>query len=68
MIIRLQIRVEGIVQGVGFHPFVYALATRLSLCGCVSNDSQGVIIAAEGERNNVEQFWWPWSRKPHRWR
>ena len=32
---RLQIRVEGIVQGVGLGPFVYALATRLSVGGCV---------------------------------
>ena len=38
---RLRIRVEGIVQGVGFRPFVYALATRLHVGGCVSNDSQG---------------------------
>jgi hydrogenase maturation protein HypF len=56
MIIRLQIRVEGIVQGVGFRPFVYALATRLCLCGGVSNDSLGVSIAAEGERDQVERF------------
>jgi hydrogenase maturation protein HypF len=53
---RLRIRVEGIVQGVGFRPCVYALATRLSLGGCVSNDSQGVLIEAEGEWDNVERF------------
>ena len=53
---RLWIRVEGIVQGVGFRPCVYALATRLSLGGCVSNDSQGVLIEAEGERDNVDRF------------
>jgi len=56
MIVRRQIRVEGIVQGVGYRPFVYALATRLSVSGCVSNDSQGVSIEAEGERDNVDQF------------
>ena len=53
---RLQIRVEGIVQGVGFRPFVYALATRLSLGGYVSNDSQGVCIEAEGEQDNIQRF------------
>src|SRR6266700_2975315 len=53
---RLQIRVEGMVQGVGFRPCVYALATRLSIGGCVSNDSQGVLIEAEGERDNIDRF------------
>ena len=53
---RLRIRVESIVQGVGFRPCVYALATRRSLGGCVANDSQGVHIEAEGERDNVERF------------
>ena len=53
---RLRIRVEGIVQGVGFRPCVYALATRLSLGGCVSNDSQGVLIEAEGEWDNVDRL------------
>src|SRR5437764_5161651 len=53
---RLRIGVEGIVQGVGFRPCVYALATRLRLGGCVSNDSQGVCIEAEGERDNVDWF------------
>jgi hydrogenase maturation protein HypF len=45
---RLRIRVAGIVQGVGFRPCVYALVTRLRIGGCVSNDSQGVLIEAEG--------------------
>jgi len=53
---RLRIRVESIVQGVGLRPCVYALATRRSLGGCVANDSQGVHIEAEGERDNVERF------------
>ena len=56
MTIRLAVRVEGIVQGVGFRPFVYALATRLGLGGSVSNDSQGVHIELEGSRNHVNQF------------
>ena len=55
-IVRASVRVEGVVQGVGFRPFVYALATRLSVSGCVSNDSQGVRIEAEGEWDNVGRF------------
>jgi hydrogenase maturation protein HypF len=53
---RLRIRVEGVVQVVGFRPFVYALATCLSLGGCVSNDSQGVLIEVEGKREHVDRF------------
>ncbi len=45
---RLCIRVEGVVQGVGYRPFVYALATRLGLVGHVGNDTRGVFIEAEG--------------------
>jgi len=46
---RLRVRVEGTVQGVGFRPFVYRLATELDLAGWVLNDSRGVLIEAEGE-------------------
>ncbi|MCA1693950.1 MAG: acylphosphatase, partial [Actinobacteria bacterium] len=45
---RLLIRVEGIVQGVGYRPFVYTLATRLELGGWVGNDTRGVFVEAEG--------------------
>ncbi|MBB5079042.1 acylphosphatase [Nonomuraea endophytica] len=41
------IRVEGVVQGVGFRPFVYALATRLGLTGRVGNDAAGVFVEAD---------------------
>jgi hydrogenase maturation protein HypF len=47
-VIRTLIRVEGIVQGVGFRPFVYGLAAHLRLGGYVANDQQGVIIEIEG--------------------
>ena len=50
------IHVTGIVQGVGFRPFVYGLATRLDLCGWVSNTSAGVDIHVEGETENVQAF------------
>jgi hydrogenase maturation protein HypF len=46
--VRLRIRVDGIVQGVGFRPFVHGLATGLGLAGFVGNDESGVIIEAEG--------------------
>jgi hydrogenase maturation protein HypF len=50
------VRVEGIVQGVGFRPYVYALATSLRLEGFVGNDVGGVIIEAEGAPAAIDQF------------
>ncbi|MBU0752223.1 MAG: carbamoyltransferase HypF [Gammaproteobacteria bacterium] len=46
----VRVRVSGIVQGVGFRPFVWRLAHDLGITGWVRNDAQGVEIAAEGER------------------
>jgi hydrogenase maturation protein HypF len=54
--IRTAIRVEGIVQGVGFRPFVYALATRLGLDGLVGNDVDGVFAEVEGAPEAVKEF------------
>jgi hydrogenase maturation protein HypF len=51
---RLRLRLRGAVQGVGFRPFAYGLATRLSLGGFVRNDAQGVTVEVEGAR--VEDF------------
>jgi hydrogenase maturation protein HypF len=48
--------VEGIVQGVGFRPFVYALATRLGLAGLVGNDLDGVFAEVEGPPSAVSEF------------
>lgn len=45
---RRRIRVTGIVQGVGFRPFVHSLAGELGLNGFVANDSIGVTVEAEG--------------------
>ncbi len=53
---REKIRINGIVQGVGFRPHVYRLAKELTLCGYVSNNSEGVVIEIEGEKNNLESF------------
>jgi hydrogenase maturation protein HypF len=54
--VRRRIRVEGIVQGVGFRPFVYALATRYGLAGVVGNDARGVFIEVEGPAGGVTTF------------
>jgi hydrogenase maturation protein HypF len=54
--IRTAVRVEGIVQGVGFRPFVYSLATGLGLGGLVGNDSDGVFAEVEGPPAAVEAF------------
>ncbi|HID10696.1 MAG TPA: carbamoyltransferase HypF [Candidatus Latescibacteria bacterium] len=53
---RWRIRVYGVVQGVGFRPFVYALAGRFGLSGYVRNDPKGVEIEAEGEDDSLEAF------------
>jgi hydrogenase maturation protein HypF len=53
---RLKMVVQGAVQGVGFRPFVYRLATELKLNGYVSNTAQGVFIEVEGRRNFLKQF------------
>lgn len=50
------IRVRGIVQGVGFRPFVWRLAHELDLCGWVRNDSQGVEIAVEGAHADLRRL------------
>lgn len=50
MALRAQILVKGIVQGVGFRPFVYNLAASLELKGYVTNTSDGVSIEVEGAR------------------
>jgi hydrogenase maturation protein HypF len=53
---RARVRVEGIVQGVGFRPFVHALAGRLGLAGLVGNDAGGVFVEVEGTAETVERF------------
>lgn len=50
------IRVTGLVQGVGFRPFVWRLANELDLRGWVRNDAAGVEIAAEGHPEQLEQL------------
>jgi hydrogenase maturation protein HypF len=51
-----RIHVSGIVQGVGFRPFVYNLAKRLAICGWVRNTSAGVDISVDGSPDSIEAF------------
>jgi hydrogenase maturation protein HypF len=51
---RIRVRVQGVVQGVGFRPFVYGLACHLGLGGFVGNDGLGVLIEAEGEARALD--------------
>ncbi len=50
------IRVRGVVQGVGFRPFVYRIAQELSLSGWVLNGEEGVTIHLEGAERELENF------------
>jgi hydrogenase maturation protein HypF len=52
----LRLTVQGMVQGVGFRPFVYRLAQALGLTGGVQNTDQGVVIELEGELTSLRQF------------
>jgi hydrogenase maturation protein HypF len=54
--VRRRLVVRGVVQGVGFRPFVYATASQLSLAGSVCNDSGGVVIEVEGSEPDVTEF------------
>lgn len=56
MIEALNIRVSGIVQGVGFRPFVYRMAKKYLINGWVLNAADGVSIHAEGEGKLLDEF------------
>lgn len=50
------ISITGLVQGVGFRPFIYRLAHQYQICGHVSNNLQGVTIRAEGTHEQLDAF------------
>ncbi len=50
------IRIRGLVQGVGFRPFVWQLARGLGLAGHVLNDGEGVLIEASGDERSLDLF------------
>jgi hydrogenase maturation protein HypF len=54
--VRRQIEVAGIVQGVGFRPYIYRLAIERNLCGNVSNSPSGVAIEIQGPIEAVDEF------------
>ena len=56
MEVRRHINVSGIVQGVGFRPYIYRLATERNLIGTITNTSSGVTIEVQGLRDTVEDF------------
>jgi len=53
---RMRIVARGTVQGVGFRPFVYRLATGLRLTGWVNNTAHGVYIEVEGPQERLDEF------------
>lgn len=53
---RWRISVEGLVQGIGFRPFVYRLAHELNLTGWVQNSPAGATIEVEGKAPELDQF------------
>ena len=55
-VIRKSVDVAGIVQGVGFRPFVYRLANECGLTGVIANTPAGVSIEVQGEAEAVERF------------
>jgi len=55
-VVRAKVIVRGMVQGVGFRPFIHRLATEHHLTGWVLNSTEGVVIEVEGEQDVVESF------------
>jgi hydrogenase maturation protein HypF len=55
-LLRRRLRVTGVVQGVGFRPFVHRLAHDLGLSGHVGNDTLGVFVEVEGDGEMVSRF------------
>ncbi|MEU8577649.1 carbamoyltransferase HypF [Streptomyces asoensis] len=54
--LRRRVTVRGVVQGVGFRPYVYGLATGLALAGHVTNTPDGVVVEVEGAAAAVARF------------
>jgi len=54
--VRRHVTVTGVVQGVGFRPFVHRIATELGLAGFVGNDSGAVFLEVQGQRARVDEF------------
>ncbi|MEW5919600.1 MAG: carbamoyltransferase HypF [Bacillota bacterium] len=55
-IVCLELKINGVVQGIGFRPHVFCLAREYGLKGWVRNESEGVTLEVEGEENKVHSF------------
>jgi hydrogenase maturation protein HypF len=53
---RARIRIAGVVQGVGFRPFLYRLAAEHGITGTVRNDAHGVLVDAQGDNGSLAAF------------
>ena len=53
---RIHLNIRGIVQGVGFRPFLHRLTARFSLSGWVRNTSGGVELELEGNEDSLNRF------------
>ena len=53
---RLRLEIRGIVQGVGFRPFIYACAKSCNVRGFVGNETSGVFVEAEGTETDLREF------------
>lgn len=56
MLKRKQINITGCVQGVGFRPYVYKIATRLGTTGWIQNNGAGITIEVQSDSNTLKQF------------
>ncbi len=54
--VRASVHIRGIVQGVGFRPFIHKFVRERGLCGTIKNTSSGVELELEGEREALERF------------
>jgi len=55
-VVRQRFTVSGVVQGVGFRPFVHRIATELGLTGFVGNDSGAVFLEVQGSAARIDEF------------
>ena len=56
MNVSIKIDIKGIVQGVGFRPFIYRIAKQCNLAGFVNNNSKGVLVEIEGPQEAIKSF------------
>lgn len=56
LVARKRIQIQGVVQGVGFRPFVYRIAQRFDIRGYILNSSGGVVIEAEAQEGDLQEF------------